>query len=91
MLWAAIALVFVVIIKYYTATQMRTLEKRLRAVKSGLQRQKDRLQECQDRQKAVESEEQLHEERIRFMKELIQDIQYRLAAGDEARDASDRE
>ena len=83
MIWTAIALILVVIIKYYTATQMRTLEKRLTTVRNGLQREKDRLEECQDRQRAVESETQLFEERIRFMKELIQDIQYRLGASDE--------
>lgn len=84
MIWTAIALILVVVVKYYTATQMRTLEKRLTTVKNGLQKERDRLEACQDRQRAVESEAQLYEERIRFMKELIQDIQYRMNASDGA-------
>ena len=83
---AAFGLVFVLVLKYYTAAQMRNLERRLNKVKAGLQEVKEKLTEEQDRQRAIQSEEILEEERIRAMKELIQDLQYRMTQSDRSED-----
>ena len=78
-LWTLFSLMMVLGVKYYTATQMRRQEFRLETAKNDLQQAKDRRGQSQDRQKAVESEKQWYEGRVQFMRELIQDIQYRLA------------
>lgn len=81
--WTLFTLIVVVGVKYYTSVEMRKLERRLETVKNGLQQMKDRLQAAQDRQKSVESEETMFVERLRVMKEIIQDIQFRLTTTDE--------
>ena len=82
----ALGLAFVLVLKYYTAAQMRNLERRLNKVKAGLQEAKDKLAEAGDRQKAVQGEETLYEDRIRFMKEIIEDLQYRMTQSDRLED-----
>ena len=81
--WTLFTLLVVVGVKYYTSIEIRKLERRLETVKNGLHQKKDKLQEIQDRQKSVESEETMFTDRLRVMKEIIQDIQFRLTTTDE--------
>ena len=77
-LWVAVALAMVVGVKYYTSLQLRNLEMRLNKVKDGLQGKKEELQQVMARQHEAQSDEDAQAERIRFMKEIIQDIDMRL-------------
>lgn len=81
-LWMLVSLLMVVGVKYFTATKMRDLERRLNRAKEGLQTKKEEYQSVLARQEEVQSEEHLASERIRFMKELIHDIGIRLQTTD---------
>ena len=78
--WVVCTGVVVLVVKYYTAAEMRKLEVRLGTVKEDLQSAKSRLQEAQDKQSAVKSEEDSFEDRVRRIKEVTEDLQLRLAA-----------
>jgi len=82
LIWVVFSLAGVVLVKYYTANEMHKLERRLESAKNDLQRIKRRFEEVQEERDEVASEAALHEERIRFMKELIQDINIRLTSRD---------
>lgn len=82
-LWMLVSLLMVVGVKYFTATKMRDLERRLNRAKEGLQTKKEEYQSVLAQQEEVQTEEELHSERIRFMKELINDIGIRLQTSDE--------
>ena len=87
-LWVFMSLAMVVGMKYYTALQMRNLETRLNKVKDGLQEKKQELNQAMKQQDAVQADEAAQLERIRSMKEIIQDIQLRLQGkGDEDENA----
>ncbi|MCZ6633140.1 MAG: hypothetical protein O7G87_07015 [bacterium] len=87
-LWVFMSLAMVVGMKYYTALQMRNLETRLNKVKDGLQEKKQELNQAMEQQDAVQADEAAQLERIRSMKEIIQDIQIRLQGkGDEDENA----
>ena len=81
-IWVIAALGLVVGIKYYTSIQMRRLDRRLITIKDSLQRVKKMYTEAQATQEDAAEEEGYQEERIRFMKEIIQDIQMRLTSSD---------
>ena len=81
--WVLFSLLIVVIVKYYTATEMRRLERRLETVKDELQRAKARLQESQNSLDGANAQEELFVERARRIKETIEDLQVRLTARDE--------
>ena len=81
-IWVIAALGLVVGIKYYTSIQMRRLEHRLNTVKDSLKEVKGMYTEAQATQKGAAEEENHYEERIKFMKEIIQDIQIRLTSSD---------
>lgn len=85
-IWTLVALLMVVGVKYYTSLEMRKLERRLETVKSGLQQVKERLKNAQERQKGVQDEEDNFEERLQVMKEIIQDLQYRMTSSDDLDD-----
>ena len=78
-----ISVVLVVGMKFFTATRMRDLERRLNRVKDGLIKTKESFEQSKMRQAQVATEEEQESERIRFMKELIRDIQLRLQLQDE--------
>ena len=78
LLWVVMSLALVVGMKYYTSLQMRNLEMRLNKVKDGLQGEKEELNRAMERQNEVQADESAQAERIRSMKEIIQDIQIRL-------------
>lgn len=83
MIWVLCMVVVVIGIKFYTATRMRDLERRLNQVKEGLHEKKSEFDTAETRQAEVQVEENGHSERIRFMKELINDIQIRLTMNEE--------
>ena len=68
--------------KYYTALGTRNLERRLNRVKAGLEKVRQDLRQERERQSGVASDEEMAEMRVRFMKELMQDLQIRLSGVD---------
>lgn len=80
--WALFTAIVVFGVKYYTSVEMRKLERRLNRVKDDLHAAKEKLQQAQQRQDNVQTEEALFEERLRSMKETIEDIQMRMTAKD---------
>ena len=89
MFWVFL-LMFVGVIgaKYYTAIGTRNLERRLNRVKAGLDKARQALRQERERQTEIASEEELAEMRVRFMKELMQDLQIRLTGGNEKKEIS---
>ena len=81
--WAIFTLLIVVVVKYYTAIEMRKLERRLETVRDDLQNVKQKLLEAQERQNEAEVSEEAYTERFRRMKETIEDLQIRLSTQDE--------
>ena len=82
-IWTVCMLLFVVGVKYYTSLEMRKLERRLETVKNGLHQMKEKLHSTEERQKEVQDEELGYEERMNVMREIIQDIQFRLSSEEE--------
>ncbi|GEM_PF-795718 len=80
--WALFSAVVVFGVKYYTSLEMRKLEQRLNTVKDDLHLAKEKLQQAQDRQMTVQSEEEHAQERLRCVKETIEDIHIRMTAKD---------
>ena len=81
--WALFTAVIVFSVKYYTSVEMRKLERRLNKVKEDLHLAKDKHQQAQDSRDSVQKEEVLFEERVRRMKETIEDLQLRLTSKEE--------
>lgn len=67
--------------KYFTAIGTRNLERRLNRVKAGLDKARQALNQEREKQTSVASDEEMAEMRVRFMKELMQDLQIRLTGG----------
>ena len=88
--WTIFSGLTVLIVKYYTSIEMRKLERRLETVKEDLQRVKEKLHSAQDRHSVVQGEENMFLERVRRMKEVLEDIQVRLTTKDEADDEVSR-
>jgi F0F1-type ATP synthase membrane subunit b/b' len=82
-IWTLVAFLMVVGVKYYTSLEMRKLERRLEVVKNGLQQVKERLHDAQMRQKEVQSEESNFGDRMQTMKEIINDLQFRMSNSDD--------
>ena len=79
MLWAVLAFLGVGAVKYYTALGSRNLERRLNRVKSELDDARGRLKAAREKQiNATEGEEE-ETLRLRYMKEMIDDIKARLS------------
>ena len=87
--WVITILVIVVGVKYYTANEMRKLERRLGNVKEDLRSAKERLREVEKKQDAIKSEETEFEGRVSRTKEVIEDIQMRMSAKEEAPEPED--
>ena len=81
--WLFCTLLLVLAVKYYTTKQAVRLRKRLRSVREGFLETKTRFQQIQERQTRIKAEEALYEERLRRMKEIIEDIRIRLRMKDE--------
>lgn len=82
-IWTLCMLIFVVGVKYYTSLEMRKLERRLETVKNGLHQMKEKLQVAEERQREIKSEEDGYEDRLKVMREIIQDIQFRLTTSED--------
>jgi uncharacterized protein YaaR (DUF327 family) len=78
-----VSLLMVVGVKFFTATKMRNLERRLNRVKEGLQTKKEEFHSVLAQQQETQVEEGLSSERIRSMKELIHDMGIRLQTADQ--------
>ncbi len=87
--WVITTLVIVVVVKYYTANEMRKLEQRLGIVKDDLHSAKGRLHEVEKKQDTIKTEETDFEDRVRRIKEVIEDIQMRMSAKEEAPEPED--
>ena len=87
--WVVTVLVIVVGVKYYTANEMRKLERRLGIVKEDLRSAKERLREVEKKQDTIKSEETEFEGRVSRTKEVIEDIQMRMSAKEEAPEPED--
>ena len=77
-MYALLALVGVFIVKYYTAVEMRKLERRLMRVKEDLIAVKSKLADAQEKTNESREEEESFEERVRRIKETIEDLEIRL-------------
>ena len=84
--WMIFSLVGVFIVKYYTAVEMRKLERRLERVKEDLTQVKGKFSDAQGDTKRAKEEEEAFEERVRRTKETIEDLQIRLTTAVEDRD-----
>ena len=81
--WLLLTLVAVVGVKYYTSVGLRQLDRRLASVKRDLERTKSERKEKRKEQEKITEEEELCEIRIRNMKELISDLEFRLTVASE--------
>ena len=84
--WILLCLPAVVIVKYYTTVEMRKLERRLESVKSDLRSVKKKHEEVEGARKEVVAQEELYVQRIRAMKDYIQDLNIRLGEADAKRE-----
>lgn len=73
-----ISLLVIVLTKYITSKQMARLTRRLEDAKTDLERVRAGLKKAQQEFDTAKEMTVLSEERIRHMKDLIQDIQIRL-------------
>jgi len=87
-IWVIVALFFVVGVKYYTSREMANLERRLHAVKSALHSKKQEFDAVQNNQEETQQAEVAMEDRIKHMKEIIQDVNIRLTQTDTAPETS---
>ena len=81
--WTVFAAMAVFGVKYYTSVQMRQLERRMGRVKDELHSAKEKLQNAQQSQTDAHTEEEAVVERGVRIREIIADIQDRLAAREE--------
>ena len=78
--WALFTTIIVFGVKYYTSVEMRKLERRLNKVKEDLHLAKQKHGQAQDSRNGVQKEEELFVERVRHIKETIEDLQLRMTA-----------
>lgn len=81
--WVLICLAATVGVKYYTSIGLRQLDRRLALVKRDLEQSKSVLKDKMSDQDKASEEENLNEERIRSLKDLITDLEYRLTVSSE--------
>ncbi len=88
----AIGVSFLAVIgmKLRTSIGLRDLERRLRIVQKGLKEKKEEYKSKLDRQEELSTEEQLYVNRVRFTKEIIQDITNRLNSNTDTHQASNQ-
>ena len=82
LVWVFFSLLGVVSVKYYTSMEMRKLERRLDTVKEDLRRAKAKFESAQRENEEIVAEEELCTERIRAMKDMMQDLNVRLIAAE---------
>jgi len=81
-----VALTGVFIVKYYTSVEMRKLERRLEKVKEDLTQVKGKLKDAQEDTSGAQEDEDSFEERVRRIKETIEDLEIRLTTSAEEKD-----
>ncbi len=80
MIYLVVLLGLIVVgVKYYTAVGGRRLERRLNRVRTDLETDRQRLRAERKKQEEVRAEEEEAELRLRYMREIIEDIEHRLA------------
>ena len=84
--WLLFSLTGVFIVKYYTSVEMRKLERRLERVKEDLTQVKGKLKDAQNDTSGAQEEEDSFEERVRRIKETIEDLEIRLTTATEEKD-----
>ena len=83
MFWVFTLLFLAVVgMKYYTAVGSRNLERRLNRVKRALEEARQRLRTERQRQTEIAEDEEQAELQVRYMKELMMDMQVRLSQSD---------
>ncbi len=90
MIWVAVALFAVVVVKYYTSFGKRKLEQRLISVKSGLVGARKRLKSAKDGLAEVTEEMEETEERINRMKEIMDDLGLRMQGQQQPEEKEDK-
>ena len=79
MIYLVVVLGLIVIgVKYYTAVGGRRLERRLNQVRADLERSRQRLREEREKQEEIRAEEEEGELRLRYMREIIEDLEHRM-------------
>lgn len=81
MLWLFLGLL-VVGVRYYTALGKRSLDRRFNRVRADLDRARQRLREQREQQTAATMEEELMVARVKYMKEMIEDLNHRLTTSE---------
>jgi hypothetical protein len=81
----------VVLVKYYTALGGRRLERRLNKVKADLAQARGGLKEQHEKESNAVSTEETAELRLRYMKEIIEDLRGRLTTSDKRVDRAEQE
>ena len=81
LIWVIVGLVAVVGVKFFTSTQMASLEHRLNTAKDDLMRVKKRHSQATEGLDSAKAQEELHVDRVKSMKGLIDDFGFRLTTG----------
>ena len=79
MIYLVVLLGLIVIgVKYYTAVGGRRLERRLNRVRADLEKARARLRGERERQEEIRAEEEEVELRLRYMREIMEDLEHRM-------------
>jgi hypothetical protein len=89
-LWGTLGLC-VVLVKYYTALGGRRLERRLNKVKADLAQVRQSLKDQREKEATSIQTEETSALRLRYMKEMIEDIKGRMTTSDRNADRTDQE
>jgi len=76
--FAILSFVGVVAAKYYTASEYSKLRRRLEEVKYKINKKKNEFKLAENKKAEAQAEEKAHEERIRFIKEVINGIRIQI-------------
>lgn len=76
--WVLACFILVLGVKYYTSTQGARLQKRLDTARLDLMDVKESLQSALEKKQNTETDEEEEVERVRRMKEIIDDLNMRL-------------
>ena len=83
MFWVILGAIAVLSSKYYTAVGSRKLHHRINKVKLDLEHARHRLKEVREEEYETSRAEELAIQRLRFAKEIIDDLRLRLTLSDE--------
>ena len=80
--WAVFSFLLIIVMKYYTVVELRSLQDRVTTLRQDLRRIKQRLHNVQEKQNEVEAERALYEKQFSGMMGTIGDLQIRLFTRD---------